>query len=158
MAANPCPCGRYSGKGLDCTCRSEARRRYFDRLSGPLLDRVDLQLEVPLPRSGVTPGESTAQVAARVAAARGRARTRLASSRWRSNAEVPGPWLRGRLERTDPVFTELGQAVDRHWLSLRGADRVLRVAWTIADLDGAEHPSRDHLGEAMVLRTRAGAA
>ncbi|MCL2089626.1 MAG: YifB family Mg chelatase-like AAA ATPase [Micrococcales bacterium] len=161
MAANPCPCGRYSGKGVGCTCRVEARRRYFDRLSGPLLDRVDLQLEVPPPRSGIAPGirgESTAQVAARVTAARDRARTRLAASGWRTNAEVPGPWLRGRLERTDPVCAELGQAVDRHWLSLRGADRVLRVAWTIADLAGAEHPSRDHLGEAMVLRTRAGAA
>lgn len=162
MAANPCPCGRYSGKGVDCTCRVEARRRYFDRLSGPLLDRVDLQLEVPQPRSGMASGrcsgESTAQVAARVAAARDRARDRLASSGWRTNAEAPGPWLRACLRRTDPVFVELGQAVDRHWLSLRGADRVLRVAWTIADLDGAEHPSRDHLGEAMVLRTRAGAA
>lgn len=162
MAANPCPCGRYSGKGADCTCRAEARRRYFDRLSGPLLDRVDLQLEVPPPRSGValgqSPPESTAQVAARVAAARDRARTRLAGTGWRTNAEVPGPWLRGRLERTDPVYAELGQAVDRRWLSLRGADRVLRVAWTVADLAGAERPSTQHLGEAMVLRTRAGAA
>ncbi|MCL2848833.1 MAG: YifB family Mg chelatase-like AAA ATPase, partial [Micrococcales bacterium] len=65
MAANPCPCGRFAGKGVDCTCRAEVRRRYFDRLSGPLLDRVDLQLEGPVPRAGVTPGESTAVVARR---------------------------------------------------------------------------------------------
>ncbi|MCL2423785.1 MAG: ATP-binding protein, partial [Micrococcales bacterium] len=156
MAANPCPCGRFAGKGIDCTCRAEVRRRYFARLSGPLLDRVDLQLEVPLPRSQVAPGESTSQVAARVAAARDQARTRLSGTRWRTNSEVPGPWLREHMDRKDPVATELAHAVDRQWLSLRGADRVLRVAWTIADLAGAGHPSADHLGEAMVLRTRAG--
>ncbi|MCL2465889.1 MAG: YifB family Mg chelatase-like AAA ATPase [Micrococcales bacterium] len=156
MAANPCPCGRFAGKGVDCTCRAEARRRYFARLSGPLLDRVDLQLEVPLPRSAVAPGESSRQVAGRVCAARDRARARLGGTRWRTNSEVPGPWLRGHMGRKDPVATELAHAVDRQWLSLRGADRVLRVAWTIADLAGAEHPSAEHLGEAMVLRTRAG--
>jgi len=157
MAANPCPCGRYAGKGVGCTCRVEARRRYFARLSGPLLDRVDLQLGVPVPRSGAAPGEASAVVAARVAAARERARARLVGTPWQTNAEVPGPWLRARLARTDPVTRELAQAVDRGWLSLRGADRVLRVAWTIADLDDAQRPGADHVGEAMALRTKAGA-
>lgn len=157
MAANPCPCGRYAGKGVGCTCRAEARRRYFSRLSGPLLDRVDLQLEVPPPRSSSAAGEGTAQVATRVAQARGRARARLAGTRWLTNAEVPGAWLRARTARDDPITRELGEAVDRGWLSLRGADRVLRVAWTLADLAGEERPGVDHVGEAMMLRTRAGA-
>jgi magnesium chelatase family protein len=96
-------------------------------------------------------------VAARIAAARERTYLRLAGTEWRANADVPGPWLRARLRGDDPVRHELDRALDRGWLSLRGADRVLRVAWTIADLAGADRPDLDHVGEAMMLRTRAGA-
>ena len=71
LAANPCPCGQAVGKGLSCTCRPEQRRRYFGKLSGPLLDRVDLQVELAPSRAGAAAGESTATVAARVVGARG---------------------------------------------------------------------------------------
>ncbi|HWS58370.1 MAG TPA: YifB family Mg chelatase-like AAA ATPase [Actinotalea sp.] len=156
LAANPCPCGRAVGKGLDCTCTSLARRRYFARLSGPLLDRVDMQLEV-LPvtraeRTAVVAPETTAVVAARVAAARAAATRRLRGTAWRTNAEVPGTWLRAH--GGPSVHRDLDRALDTGLLSLRGVDRVLRVAWTLADLAGLDLPGPDQVGQALLLRTR----
>lgn len=158
LAANPCPCGRSVGKGLDCTCSAVAQRRYFGRLSGPLLDRVDVQVEVrPVTRveraSAVAP-ESSATVAARVLAAREAAARRLAGTGWRTNAEVPGTWLRDRLGPDSGLLRDVDTALDRGTLSLRGADRVLRLAWTVADLAGREAPSRADVGAGLALRTR----
>ena len=158
MAANPCPCGRGWGKGLECTCTPLARRRYFSRISGPLLDRVDLQVEVlaatRTDRAGGA-GESSETVAARVAEARRRASARWTGTPWRTNAEVPGSSLRAR---GVPGQAELERALDRGLLSLRGADRVLRVAWTLADLAGSPSPSRAHVTAALALRTRTAGA
>ncbi len=154
LAANPCPCGRGWGKALDCTCTPLARRRYFSRLSGPLLDRVDLQVEVlPTTRADRAggPGESSTTVAARVAEARDRAALRWTGTPWRTNAEIPGATLRAR---GVPGAAQLESAVDRGALSLRGADRVLRVAWTLADLAGAPRPTPTQIGQALLLRTR----
>lgn len=158
LAANPCPCGMAVGKGLACTCSPVARRRYFSRLSGPLLDRVDVQVEVsPVTRvdraAGAT-GEDSATVAARVAAARGAARERLRGTPWSTNAEVPGSWLRERLGPDRGLLADVDRALDRGTLSLRGADRVLRIAWTVADLAGRPAPTRGDLGQALGLRTR----
>ncbi|OJV59566.1 MAG: Mg chelatase-like protein [Cellulomonas sp. 73-145] len=154
LAANPCPCGRSVGKGLECTCRAEQRRRYFGKLSGPLLDRVDLQLEVLPARAEDVPGERSAVVAERVRQARGAAVERLAGTGWRTNAQVSGRWLRERLGPRRSLMTDLDRALDRGTLSLRGVDRVLRVAWTLADLQGRAAPSRDDVGRALLLRTR----
>jgi magnesium chelatase family protein len=155
LAANPCPCGKGIGKGVECSCTSLERRRYFARLSGPLLDRVDVQVDVlPVTRLHRGPaggGETTAVVAARVHAARDRARRRLAGTPWSSNAEVPGAWLR---RQTGVPVGALDRALGRGSLSLRGVDRVLRVAWTLADLAGREVPGRDEVGQALLLRTR----
>lgn len=162
MAANPCPCGKLFGKGLGCSCSPRARRDYLGRLAGPLLDRVDLRLSVPpITRAmlGRPSGEASASVRSRVLAARARQEARLRGTPWRLNAQVPG----GRL-RTAPwrlpsaVTTELDRAVDRGWLSLRGYDRVIRVARTIADLRGDDPPGRDEVGLALSLRTDAEAA
>lgn len=157
LAANPCPCGRSVGKGLECTCTPMARRRYFSRLSGPLLDRIDLQVEV-LPvtradRAAPEAPESTTVVASRVAAARAQARRRLAGTPWTTNAEVPGAWLR-RHTATAGARRDLERALDSGVLSLRGLDRVLRVAWTLADLAGRSGPGDAEIGQALVLRTR----
>jgi len=162
LAANPCPCGRYVGKGLDCTCTPDRRRRYLTKMSGPLLDRVDLQVELhavsrgALARSAHSAGagESTAVVAARVRAARHAQRERLRGTPWRTNAEVPGRWLRERLGPDRALSVDLERAIDRGALSLRGVDRVLRVAWTLADLAGRPAPGRDDVGQALALRTR----
>ncbi len=158
LAANPCPCGNSIGKGLDCTCTALARRRYFSRLSGPLLDRVDLQVDVlPVPRSALgraVRGEASAQVAERVLRARAAQAARLAGTSWRTNAEVPGPWLRHTLGPQASMMQDLDRALDRGLLTLRGVDRVLRVAWTLADLAGRAAPGRAEIGQAMLLRTR----
>ncbi len=154
LAANPCPCGNAVGKGLTCTCTPHQRRRYFGKLSGPLLDRVDLQVDVAPARSSDRAGESTAVVGARVRAARAAAADRLAGTGWGTNADVPGGWLRTRLGPDRRLVRELDHAVDRGTLSLRGVDRVLRVAWTLADLNGREAPCFDDVGTALNLRTR----
>lgn len=158
LAANPCPCGLGIGKGLECSCSPLVRRRYFARLSGPLLDRVDVQVEVRpvsrVDRAGGTDVESSATVAARVAAARAAARARLAGTPWVTNAEVPGTWLRERLGPDPGLLAGIDAALDRGTLSLRGADRVLRLAWTVADLAGRGAPSRGDVGQGLALRTR----
>lgn len=158
LAANPCPCGRGSGKGLDCTCTPMARRRYQARLSGPLMDRIDIRAEVSEPQSAVfstaEPGESSAVVAQRVLAARQRGHARLQGTPWRLNAQVPGTWLR---EHTTSVSTRMSAQLDRlrdsGRLSLRGIDRVLRLAWTVADLAGRDRPDPTDLGTAVSLRS-----
>lgn len=158
LAANPCPCGMACGKGDRCTCTPLARRRYLGRLSGPLLDRVDLQVEVAAVSrtemaSCVTP-ESSAEVGARILAARQAAGTRLQGLPWTSNAEVPGACLRGRWRLSPADTRDLDIALDRGRLSIRGYDRVLRIAWTLADLAGRTAPGRDDVGQALLLRCR----
>lgn len=159
LAANPCPCGRAVGKGLHCTCRPMERRRYLARLGGPLLDRVDIQVDVePVSRAALSLGgapDTTAAVASRVALARDRQRRRLAGTPWSTNAAVPGSWLRGpEGNLPDDVRTALGRAADRGVLSMRGMDRVLRLAWTLTDLDGRSRPTVADVGAALGLRTR----
>ncbi|WP_125775168.1 YifB family Mg chelatase-like AAA ATPase [Antribacter gilvus] len=157
LTANPCPCGHGSGKGIGCTCSAHARRRYFARLSGPLLDRVDLQLTVnPVTREAraAGPGEPSAVVAARVVGAREAARARLAGTQWVTNAEASGGWLRDLLGARADVLRVIDDALEKGTLSLRGADRVLRVAWTLADLGGRDVPTVDDVGRAVGLRTR----
>lgn len=157
MAANPCPCGRAAGNGRDCTCTPLARRRYLRRLSGPLLDRVDLQITVrPVSRAAIRRvglGESTDVVAGRVAEARSAQRRRLAGTPWRCNAEVPGPALTtGLMGLPGPVTQDLDRAVERGALTARGFHRLVRVAWTLADLDGRSAPVRDDVALAVELR------
>jgi magnesium chelatase family protein len=158
MAANPCPCGRATGKGLDCSCTPAARRRYLTRLSGPLLDRVDIQVDVlPVSRAAIAEqesGETSAVVAERVAEARARSRRRLAATPWVCNGEVPGSWLRGTLRLSSEVTGDLDRALERGLLSVRGYDRVLRLAWTEADLAGRERPGLAEVGRALLLRQR----
>ena len=158
LAANPCLCGKAGGRGLECTCTSLQRRRYFSRLSGPLLDRVDIQVEVAAVSATdlacPASGESSAVVAQRVLRARRAAERRLAGTPWRLNAEVPGSFLRGPDGGLSaPLSRRLMSALERGDLSLRGVDRVLRLAWTLADLEGAEALTLTHIGTALALRT-----
>jgi magnesium chelatase family protein len=158
LAANPCPCAKPGGDSR-CECTPLARRRYLGRLSGPLLDRVDIQVELtPLRAAELlavgAPGESSAVVAERVAKARAAAAARWADGGWRTNADVPGAVLRRppwRLPRSRTA--RLGRLLDSGALSARGFDRVLRLAWSIADLDGRDGPDADDVGEATSLRT-----
>ncbi|MFC8304805.1 YifB family Mg chelatase-like AAA ATPase [Specibacter sp. NPDC057265] len=158
MAANPCPCGKATGKGIHCECTPMARRRYFARLSGPLLDRVDIQLQVQkvqlaqLARTSC--GESSAQVATRVRQARERAGARLAPWGLVHNADLTGRILRGPLRLGGHQTAVLDRAMGSGVLSARGYDRVLRLAWTVADLQQRDQPDSDDVGLALTLRQR----
>ncbi|SBT68219.1 Magnesium chelatase, subunit ChlI C-terminal [Micromonospora sediminicola] len=162
LAANPCPCAKPSGD-VDCECAPLARRRYLGRLSGPLLDRVDVLVTLPAMRAAEllhtdTPHESSATVAARVAVARRAAADRWAATGHRVNAEVPGPYLRRPPWHLPARVTrELRRRLDTGSLSARGYDRVLRLAWTVADLDGRDRPDQGDVAEAIHLRTGEGA-
>ncbi|WP_029211816.1 MULTISPECIES: ATP-binding protein [Arsenicicoccus] len=156
LAANPCPCGRAVGKGLGCTCTVNQRRGYLGRLAGPLLDRIDLQLSVPavsrLELVEADP-EPTAVVAARVAQARAVAAERYAGERWSLNGEVPpGRLRRGPLRPSRRATQLLDRTLDRGGVTLRGYDRVTRVAWTLADLAGHASPTKDDIDQALTLR------
>ena len=153
LAANPCPCGHFYGRGERCSCNALARRRYFSRLSGPLLDRVDLQVDVmPVKRGSSESGEPTAAVAARVTEARRRALARFEGLPWSVTSHAPPSWIR---EATPRAALDVAYAaLDAGRLSARGADRALRVAWTLADLEQETAPSPDHVARAMVLRSR----
>ncbi|MEV7842434.1 YifB family Mg chelatase-like AAA ATPase [Streptomyces cyaneofuscatus] len=158
LAANPCPCGRHSLTGAGCECPPSVVRRYQARLSGPLLDRVDLRVEVePVDRADLLEqggrGESTAVVAARVREARTRAAERLAGTPWTTNSEVPGHELRTRLLAAPGALAAAERDLERGILTARGLDRVLRVAWTVADLRGAPRPEDRDIAVALELRT-----
>ncbi|GAA2574465.1 YifB family Mg chelatase-like AAA ATPase [Actinomadura fulvescens] len=156
LAANPCPCA--AAKEVDCSCAPAIRRRYLARISGPLLDRIDLKLELhPATRAELRYdlefAESSEVVAERVLTARDRTAKRLAETPWRSNAEIPGPELRRRFTPPPEAMRAADDALMRGTLSARGLDRVLRVAWTIADLAGRAQPSEDDVGGALALWT-----
>jgi magnesium chelatase family protein len=162
LAANPCPCGQYGAADSECVCPPTSRRRYLARLSGPLLDRIDIQLRVArvtaarlrLGEEGAPMSSATARD--RVVRARMRAFERLGETPWLLNSQVSGAWLRSPERRLAPTTTAvIDRALEKGGLTMRGYDRVLRLGWTIADLDGAERPGPDHIGRALYLRRTA---
>jgi magnesium chelatase family protein len=157
MATNPCPCGDYGIRGGTCTCPPAAIRRYLGRLSGPLLDRIDIELTLArvsvAQREQSTAALTTATARQHVAEARVRTARRLAGTPWRLNAEVSGAWLRdGPVAPPPAVRRPLDAALHRGALTLRGYDRVLRVAWTLADLDASPQLGTEHIGRALYLK------
>ncbi|GLZ31318.1 hypothetical protein Lesp02_35060 [Lentzea sp. NBRC 105346] len=158
LATNPCPCA--PAKEIDCCCTSIVRRRYAARLSGPLLDRVDIRVRMrPLTAmSGVEVGEPepTAVVRERVLKARARAAARWSAHGydWRTNAEVPGPVLRREFGLPRSTTALLDRGLAGGVLTGRGADRCLRVAWTLSDLAEADQPTADHVAAALEFRER----
>jgi magnesium chelatase family protein len=158
LAANPCPCGRHTLQGAGCECPPSAVRRYQARLSGPLLDRVDLRVGVqPVHRADLLGqggrGESTKLVAERVRQARERSAARLRGTPWTVNSEVPGHELRTRWSLAPGALDGAARDLERGLLTARGLDRVLRVAWTLADLAGRDRPEALDVNLALELRT-----
>jgi magnesium chelatase family protein len=156
LATNPCPCA--PAKEVDCICSPRSRRQYFGRLSGPLLDRVDLRvgmrpiLAMSL-HADVKP-ESTAAVRARVSQARERAAKRWAAHGWQTNADVPGPVLRREHRLPAQASELLDHALAIGAVTARGADRCVRVAWTLADLAELDQPGVDQVATALDFRDR----
>ncbi|MGO9382329.1 MAG: ATP-binding protein, partial [Mycobacterium sp.] len=138
-----------------CICAAAAKRRYLGKLSGPLLDRVDLRVQMHPVRAGAfsaTDAESTAQVRHRVALARDAAAERWQPHGFRTNAEVSGALLRRKFRPSNAVMAPLRTALDRGLLSIRGLDRTLRVAWSLADLAGRGSPGPDEVAAALSFR------
>lgn len=156
LASNPCPCGMHGTRGATCQCAPMLVRRYEERLSGPIRDRIDISQQLlPMRKSylqqALRTAETSAVVAARVAAARERQARRLHGTGWHTNAEVRGSYLRSRLPLPGGL-EHIDQAVAQGRLSPRGVDRVLRLAWTVADLAGRDRPSADDLRTALAMR------
>jgi magnesium chelatase family protein len=156
LAANPCPCGSWA---RDCVCPPQARRRYQQRLSGPLLDRIDVRVHVdPVPHAALfddPAGRETSQTAAvRVVAARAAAAERWCRTPWRVNGAVPGAALRAAPWALPHAVLQPAEAyLQRGEISARGFDRVLRLAWTVADLAGRGSPDTRDVAEALYFRT-----
>jgi magnesium chelatase family protein len=162
LAANPCPCATAAGDTA-CTCSPLERRRYQSRLSGPLLDRIDLRVDLPpVTRAawldGLGAPEATATVSARVRAARAIAADRLAGTGLAVNSQIPGRLLQERWAVPRASLGLAVRALERGALSVRGFDRVLRVAWTLADLAGRTVPGGDEVAEALGMRLQRVAA
>ena len=155
LAANPCPCARAATPGgAACECSPAARRRYLGRLSGPLLDRVDVKITLePVNRREMLydrkHAEPSAVVAGRVAAARDRAARRLARTPWRLNAEIPGAELRRAFPPEQGALKSLDRAMELGQVSARGADKIVRVAWSVADLAGKPCPGAGEIDVAI---------
>lgn len=161
LAANPCPCGNYSSanRDHDCHCRETQRRDYRRKLSGPIADRIDITRQVePLTDrqhgpDPILPPETSAAVLARVVRARERQADRYQGHGWRLNAHAPGPLLRGRWPLTEEAAARLDAEVYAGHLTRRGATRVHRLAWSVADLRDLDRPGLDELDVALRLRT-----
>lgn len=149
LAANPCPCGQSK----HCQCSATEVRRYRTRLSGPLLDRVDLRLRLKAPRGEET-GRPTAEVRQRVAAARQRAAARLGGRYGGLNALIPPGALRGEFAVTPRALSQLEKKMATDGWSRRALDRVTRMSWTIADLDGVDRPDVDQVTRAILARDK----
>jgi magnesium chelatase family protein len=156
LAANPCPCGK---RATQCECPPMTRRRHQQRLSGPLMDRIDLRVQVdPVPHAALfdrSAGRETSHdVAQRVAVARSAARHRWRDLPWDVNGSIPGSTLRsGPFLLPHGVLRPAETFLERGALSARGFDRVLRIAWTIADLAGRDAPGTADVAEALYYRT-----
>ena len=156
LAANPCPCAKMAGPKDGCSCSPAARRRYLGRISGPLLDRIDLKIELePVGRTELlsdrTFAESSRTVALRVIQARERAAHRLRGTPWILNAEIPGSELRRTWPPRPGSLAAVEHALERGLISARGVVKVIRVAWTLADLAGRPRPTRDDCDAALGL-------
>jgi magnesium chelatase family protein len=155
-AANPCPCGYAGDPARRCDCLEHRVQAYRQKLSGPVLDRIDLQLVVPrlskVELLGEGPGEPSGRMRSRVEAARERQRHRYAGTGIPCNAQLPGPLARREARMTPRARDLLAQAVDRLGLTGRGFDRALKVARTAADLAGSDAVDADHVAEALSYR------
>jgi len=156
LASNPCPCARVAGPAEGCSCSPAVRRRYLGRISGPLLDRVDVKIELePVSRKELLSdrnfSESSRVVAQRVLQARERAARRLRDTPWRLNGEVPGSELRRTWPPVPGALAVLERSLERGLITARGVVKIVRVAWTLADLAGRPRPIGDDCDAALGL-------
>jgi magnesium chelatase family protein len=155
-AANPCPCGWLASGVRDCRCDDGVLARYSARMSGPLLDRIDLHVSVqPVAWKDLdapVDGDSSAAIRGRIASARAVQRRRGAQAGWHTNAEIPDSTVDEAVAATPEARALLGRAVERYGLSARSARRLMKVARTIADLADEKATGTPAMAEALVYR------
>jgi magnesium chelatase family protein len=157
-AMNPCPCGYYNHPQIECKCGAGCVQKYLSKISGPLFDRIDIHVEViPVPfreLSDARVSENSQSVRKRVIEAR-----KIQEKRFRDlagiycNAQISSRMLRKFCKLDDPCITLLKNAMDKLGLSARAYDRILKVARTIADIDGYENIRTEHMAEAIQYRS-----
>jgi magnesium chelatase family protein len=158
-ATQGCPCGYFNDRSRECHCTPPLIQRYVAKISGPLIDRIDIHIEVPAVQyrelRGVAAIETSAVIRARVLAARERQRLRFASAKEKiySNAQMSTRQIRTHCELAADAEKLLERAMVQQGLTARAHDRILKVARTIADLEGAEHLAVPHIAEAIQYRT-----
>ena len=156
-AMNPCPCGFYTDPNRECTCTMPQILRYRSKISGPLMDRIDLHVEVPAVKyrdlTGETSGEDSETIKARVNKARGVQRERFTAKKIYSNAQMTSRHLKKYCQIGETSKTLLEQAIDKLGLSARAYTRILKIARTIADLEGVEDIATHHISEAIQYRS-----
>jgi magnesium chelatase family protein len=156
LAANPCPCGKFTGKGHGCTCSSLQVRRYLGKLSGPLMDRIDIRVTVdPVGRVDLDSrdlGESSEVIRTRVMAARAIAAERFKNQPWKLNSEIPARALRLDYRPEKAAMNFLHDELDKERITARGLHKTIRLAWTLADLEGRGIPTLENVLRAYDLR------
>jgi len=156
-AMNPCPCGYFTDPRNDCTCNEGMIQKYLSRISGPLLDRIDIHLEVPAVAfdelADKSPGESSASIQPRVQSARALQTKRFERLNIHSNAAMEKKQICKYCSIDNAGEALLKSAMEKLGLSARAYDRILKVSRTIADMENAEHISSVHLSEAIQYRS-----
>lgn len=155
LAANPCPCGKFAGRGRACECSSIQIRRYLSKLSGPLIDRIDIRLKVESPTRSelaLASTKTSALMRDRVVRARAIAQERFATARFKLNSEIPPNLLREQFRPRKDGLALLHSLLDSESITARGFHRAMRVAWSIADLTGISTPGKEEIERALELR------
>lgn len=156
MATQECPCGYYTDPSRECTCTPHQIQKYLGKISGPLLDRIDLHIEVPALKwkeiSGTEPSESSEAIRERISRAREIQQKRFEGQGLHCNAQMGTSQLRKYCVLDEPSQTLLKNAMEKFGLSARAYDRILKVARTIADLDAEESIKPGYIAEAIQYR------
>jgi len=156
-AMNPCPCGFFGDTSRECSCSPTLIQRYVSKISGPLLDRIDIHIEVPAVKyadlAAKPPGEGSLEIRERVTAARKIQQERFRDQKIYSNAQMTPRLIRQHCEIDDDSRRHLEHAMTKMGLSARAYDRILKVSRTLADLDQLEHIQARHISEAIQYRS-----
>ena len=156
-AMNPCPCGNYGHPTLRCTCTPQQVEKYMNRISGPLLDRIDLQVEMPpVPIKEIKsarPAETSAEIKKRVDRARQIQQERYRNENFNCNAKMSPAAIRQHCHLTDKATQVLSDVFEKTALSMRAYDKLIKIGRTIADLEGKETVEADHISEAVYFRS-----
>lgn len=156
LAANPCPCGKFTGRGRNCTCTAQQVRRYLGKLSGPMMDRIDLRVQVePVGRIDMAKnelGESSKVIRARVIRAREISSERFAGMGWSLNSQIPARALRTIFQPEKSAMNFLHDELDKEAITARGLHKIIRTAWSFADLRENKVPTMEDVLAAHTMR------